>query len=136
MGSIETDEIQREKSLCQGGADAPRIFNHIFDVDLVEFAKLCQKKKWGYPISAGPDGKVTEYLPIVAFCDNFWILAKSAPELQNMSAIFFDRCKAVGWKIPLQECVWTTTASDYDERWRLVIDDIEIERRSRDDGWV
>ena len=71
----------------------------------------------------------------MAFCDNFWILAKSPQELQNMSAIFFDKCKAAGWQIPLDECAWTTTASDFDERWKLNIDNVTIERRSRDDGF-
>ena len=78
---------------------------------------------------------ITEYLPILAFCDNFWLLAKSPQELQNMSAIFFGRCKAAGWQIPLDECVWTTTARDEDERWKLVVEDRVIERRSRDDGF-
>ena len=96
---------------------------------------LCKKKKCGYPICIGKDGKITEYLPIIAFCDNFWILAKSPQELQIMSAIFFDKCKAGGWLIPLDECAWTTTASDFDERWKLTVDNRTIERRSRDDGF-
>ena len=100
---------------------------------MVAFAKLCNKKKWGYPIKHGDDGEILEYLPILAFCDNFWLLAKSPQELQNKSSIFFNRCKVAGWEIPLDECVWTTTATDYDERWRLVVEDKVIERRSRDD---
>ena len=134
MGAIVTDPIMRGKSLCQGGADAPRIFNHVFDEDILDFVVYCKSKRWGFPISHDKDGMVTEFVPILAFCDNFWLLAKSPSELQNMSNIFFSRCKAAGWEIPLAECVWTTTARDDDERWVMKVEGQTIDRRSRDDG--
>ena len=46
-GDIQTAEITRTRSLCQGGPDAPQLFNLIFDFDLCEFNKECEDNSWG-----------------------------------------------------------------------------------------
>ena len=44
-GDVVSEEISRTKSLCQGGPDAPKLFNLIFDRDLEGFDKECQWKQ-------------------------------------------------------------------------------------------
>ena len=134
MGDIVSDEVKRTRSLCQGSSDAPKIFNHIFDEDIQDFVKTCKRRKWGFPIGCDNNGVYNDFLPIIVFADNFWILSKSPEELQNMSNIWFSRCAFAGWAIPHNECVWSTTLTDYECRWKLIVEGNTIERRSRDDG--
>ena len=128
MGRVKSNEIQRTKSLCQGSADAPKIFNHCLDEDIMDFVKVYKRSKWGFPMSRDPDGVYNEFLPIIVFADNFWILAKSPVELQQMSNIWFSRCSFAGWDIPHNECAWATTESDWECRWDLQVEGNTIER--------
>ena len=119
MGDVTSDVVKRTKSLCQGSSDAPKIFNQVFDVDILEFVKTCRKKKWGFPISQNVHGVFDDFLPIIVFADNFWILAKSPSELQMMSDIWFSRCAFAGWDIPHDDCAWSSTLPDDECRWTL-----------------
>ena len=119
MGDILSDPVGRTKSLSQGSSDAPKIFNHVLDEDIMDFANLCRKLKWGFPISQDASGYFDEFLPILVFADNFWIIAKSPEELQIMSSTWFSRCASSGWSIPHHECTWSTTLSDHVCRWAL-----------------
>ena len=134
MGDIVTDVIRRTKSLCQGSSDAPRIFNHVFDEDICDFVKTCKRRKWGFPIGCDVDGHYNDFLPIIVFADNFWLISKSPQELQMMANIWFSRCSYAGWNIPHSECCWATTLTDRECTWKLVVEGNIIERRSRDDG--
>jgi hypothetical protein len=134
MGKVESEEVRRTKSLCQGSSDAPKIFNHCFDEDLLEFVKICGRRKWGFPLSRGRDGVYGDFLPIIVFADNFWILGKGPVELQEMCNTWFPICSRAGWDVPHNECAWATTAADYDCRWQLQVEGHCIERRARDDA--
>ena len=46
-GDITTRSLTRTRSLCQGGPDAPKIFNFIIDEDVNWFHSMCQTRKWG-----------------------------------------------------------------------------------------
>ena len=41
-------------------------------------------EKWGFPISQDATGTFDEYLPVLVFADNFWIIAKSPDDVQHM----------------------------------------------------
>ena len=69
-------EIKRTKSLCQGSSDTPKILNHVFDEDVLDFVKCCRRKKWGFPISKNSTGQYDEFLPIIDFADNVWIFGE------------------------------------------------------------
>ena len=58
MGNILTTPIRRTESLCQGNSDAPKLFNHILDVDVVWYHNLCQQNQWGYPIKDGTSDNI------------------------------------------------------------------------------
>ena len=71
LGSLRTEAIVRGKSLCQGSSDAPKIFNHVIDEDIVAFVSMCQSKGWGYPIENDLNRVPLKFLPILVFADNF-----------------------------------------------------------------
>ena len=77
MGDILSDPVGRTKSLSQGSNDAPKIFNHFLDEDIMDYVNLCKKLKCGFPSSQDASGYFDEFLPILFFADNFWIIAKS-----------------------------------------------------------
>ena len=76
-GDIVSDPIRRTRSLCQGGPDAPKVFNLVLDQDLINFNEQCGRKRWGVDI----DGQL---VGVICFADNFWIMATSSQMLQEM----------------------------------------------------
>ena len=134
LNDLITPAFRRTKSIFQGGSDAPTLFNHIFDEDINYLIKYCRRRKWDYYINADRDGTYSELLPILVFADNFWFLAKSAYELQCMSVVWFSRVQASGWKVPVDECCWSTTQREDLETWTLKLGEEIVPRRSRDDA--
>ena len=95
---------------------------------------MCQSKGWGYPIENDHNRVHLSFLPILVFADNFWILSKSAPELEAMFSWWFERLRNFGWTVPLEECTWMTSAKDK-EVWRVRVGEVEIKRVGRAAGF-
>ena len=126
-GHLQSADIRRTRPLCQGGPDAPKVFNLILDDDLIWFHNYCQDRKWGVDIGEF-------FLSVLCFADNFWIIATSADMLQDMFTAFLDRLESSGWIVPLKECSWSTTAAD-DTPFQILVRDTAVERTSRHEGF-
>ena len=64
LDGIVSDDVRRKRSLCQGGGDAPKVFNHVLDDDVMAFVALCRKRGWGVPIKTDLSVVYIEFLPI------------------------------------------------------------------------
>ena len=99
-GAVVSSGITRTRSLCQGGLEAPKIFNLILDEDLVWFNKKCQSWKWGVEIEPG------KRVGALCFADNCWLLAHSPSTLSKMATAFINRLQETGFHVPLEDCKW------------------------------
>ena len=109
LGSYKTGRIPRTKALFQGDPAAPFIFNHALDRPLFKLHSMAQRKKWGIPIV---QDRQTFYCAIIAFADNYWILATSPRELQDILTEWLSLISQHGWHTPASEICYGTTALD------------------------
>ncbi|CAK0878369.1 unnamed protein product, partial [Prorocentrum cordatum] len=126
-GDVCSKDVGRTQSLCQGGPDAPKVFNLIFDVDLAEFQAECAENKWGVKVGGA-------FYGILCLADKFWILGTSLKMLQDMVQSFLGRLCRSGWSVPLEECSWCTTASD-GIPMALTVNGRDIRRAARSEGF-
>ena len=101
-----SNPIRRTRSLLQGGPDAPKIFNLILDEDLETFNATCTRNRWGVQLDSD------QYVGILCFADNFWLLATQPAHLELMAQTWIDQLRSPGWHVPVSECSWCTTADD------------------------
>jgi hypothetical protein len=105
LGKTRSRRITRERSLIQGDPAAPYLFNMALDFVIRDFVFICKERGWGYSV----DGT---FIPILVFADNFWLISNSPSHLENMLKVWLECLQTKGWKVPLKECVWCTTAPD------------------------
>ena len=65
--------------------------------------------KWCWPISQ--DGQ-TEYVCLLLFADNYWIIAMSVQELQKANAYWQQCLEEAGWHTPAKDLRYCTTLFD------------------------
>ena len=102
----QSSPILRTRSLMQGCSCAPKLFNKSLDVPAGKFVRQAGLKKWGISINK----KVR--VSLVLFADNFWLFAKSKPELETMYEYWVGLLSQGGWSVPHDEAVWATTLPD------------------------
>ena len=105
-GNILTTPIRQTESLCQKNSDAPKLFNHILDVDIVWFHNSCQHNQWGLP------NNILFRMGNLIFAENFHFGGCSAGQLKAMIPAWRDRLAEVGWSIPLGDFCWGVTLDD------------------------
>ena len=64
-------------------------------------------KRYGWGINVGETR-----IGVLAFADNFWIVAHNPQVLEKMTRSFVNWIHMSGWKIPLEEATWATTIQD------------------------
>ena len=108
------------------------MFNYSLDRPLFRLHQHAQKKKWGIPVTQ--DG-VTVYYSVVAFADNYWILATSPTEARAILQFWLECIEMHGWRTPLEEITYCTTAQDSDFAGPLEIGGYRIKRSPRKTGF-
>ncbi len=110
IGNLESDtSLRRSRALWQGDPLAPHLFNIALDDVASEFEKTARRRKWGWPMQ-GPNGII--HLCLLLFADNYWILATSIQELQAANDHWQDLLNRAGWRTPVEELCYATTADD------------------------
>jgi len=132
LGSITTDRITRTRALFQGDPSAPALFNLALDRILFKFEQAAQRHKWGLPIRRA--GK-TYYCAILAFADNYWILATSPKEGRVALSFWLECLESMGWHTPIEEICYCTTAQDDQFTAPILIHDKTVNRISRKVGY-
>ena len=99
--------IRRTRSLMQGGAADPAIFNCALDLPASKFQRLCQRKGWGYQLEG-------IQLDIILYADNFWIFAKNAQEAGVMTRAWLGILGQYGFEVPTSELTLCATVGGND----------------------
>ena len=89
-----SDPIKRSRSLMQGGTADPALFNVALDVVASRFRKLAQRKGWGFKLGDNT------CIDIIIYADNYWLLAKTPQELQDMTNAWLDILNKHGFNTP------------------------------------
>ena len=126
--TTKTEAIPRARSAPQGGPGMPSYFNATLDVPAGCFVKMAQCKKWGWKMMDG------SYLAIILYADNYWLIACSHGQLQDMMEAWHRLLRQYGWDTPAKELVWATTLMDTEFTGKIYIDGLEVKRASRDMG--
>jgi len=132
LGSLTTDRITRTRALFQGDPSAPALFNLALDRILYKFEQAAQKHKWGLPIRRA--GK-TYYCAILAFADNYWILATSPKEGRAALSFWLECLDSMGWHTPVEEICYCSTAQDHQFTAPILIRDKTVTRIPRKVGY-
>ena len=93
--------LNRGRSLLQGDPMAPSIVVAGMDVLLERFVEVCNWKGLGF---RGQDLRI----PVLAFADNVWLLAKTPSELENMFRLLTVMMGS-GRHTKTDGCTWTST---------------------------
>ena len=87
LGGMIIERINRTRALFQGDPSAPALFNLALDRILHKFEMMAQRRSWGIPIQRS--GK-KYHVAILAFADNYWILASSPRQARDALDFWLD----------------------------------------------
>jgi ribonuclease HI len=122
----------KSRALWQGDPQAPYLFNQVLDEAAYKMTTHIQRMKWGWPITI--NGK-TEYIGILIFADNYWLIGTSPAELEAMNTYWQNLLKSIGYHTPVCEMRYSSTAQD-DQYLRAVLFNKEtVKRESRQVGF-
>ena len=133
-GSAPTRGVVRERSLIQGEPAAPGLSAVHLQGPLDRFRRICRGQGWG--ISLGVvEGELEEknWLDILNFADNFWIVAKNTLEAARMTECWLDLLENDGLEVPLRDMEWGWTAQDVQQA-SLTIRGTCIKKVKRNEG--
>ena len=107
----------------------PAYFNAALDLPAGKFYRIAQSRRWGWKLSDGL------YLPILLFADNYWLIARSNADLEEMTALWLDMLNEHGWGTPHSELTWATTLKDEEFTGKVIIEGKEVSRADRNVGF-
>lgn len=128
-GELRTTPVSRTRSLCQGGPDAPKLFNLNLDADIVWFQNEFQRRKRGIQAEPGL------YIGVLTFADNFCFLSDSFEVFKVMCSTFLNRLLKVGWVVSLDECTWCTTDKQFGTSRKLIVNGQTIAQSPTESGF-
>ena len=95
----------------------------ILDTLATRFADIAKEKEWGLKLLDG------SWIYLVTFADNYWLMATSAPMLQDMTRTWLALLAEYGWETPTPELTWCTTWED--ENYARIDIKGEVVRRAK-----